>query len=90
MISFILWQKFFIPTIQTSIYLNVLTYVVHPSTASFIAFAIIANGGKQLRIPLHSISYGENPYFVQQNTERQVQNAGYRSMSQVTENSIKC
>ena len=60
------------PTTQTSSFMDMLTYSdeVQPSTASFIASQQLQTKANThpTAMPLHSITSGENPYFVQQNT----------------------
>ena len=60
----------FMPTIQTSSFRDMLTRSdeVQPSTTSFIASQQLQANVHPTEIPLYSISSGENPPFVQQNT----------------------
>ena len=62
----------FMPTIQTSSFMDMLTRSdeVQPSTTSFIASQQLQTEANvhPTEIPLYSISSGENPPFVQQNT----------------------
>ena len=64
--------QIFMPTIQTSSFVNMLTCwdQVQSSTASFSALQHLQTEAKihQTEIPLHSFSSGENSHFVQQST----------------------